>query len=257
MPEECDQAVETLNPKGRGPVLLLCEHASNHVPDRYQDLGLSPEDRISHAAWDPGARDVCLHLSAALDAPVVASCVSRLVYDCNRPPDSPGAMATRSETIEVPGNKALSDAQRQERIDTVYQPFCSAVNAVLDARASKGLPSVIVTIHSFTPVYFGTRRRVEIGVLHDSDSRLADAMLAQATALPHRVIERNAPYGPQDGVTHSLLLHAVRRGLANVMIELRNDLIADAAGVAALSEEVLRLLAPALQTVMRSEVQDV
>lgn len=251
------QAVETLNATGQSPVVILCEHASNHIPARYHDLGLSPEDRVSHAAWDPGARDVCLCLSAVLDAPVVASCVSRLVYDCNRPPDSPGAMTARSETIEIPGNRALSEAERQERIESVYRPFCAAVDGLLDTRAARMQPSMIVTLHSFTPVYFGARRNVEIGILHDADSRLADAMLDAAKELPHRIVARNSPYGPSDGVTHSLIRHGLGRGLANVMIELRNDLIRDAAGVAALSNEVLRLLSPALQSVMTSEAQHV
>lgn len=256
MPIASDQAVEILNPKGESSVVILCEHASNHIPARYRDLGLTPEDRISHAAWDPGALAVARHLSAALDAPVVASCVSRLVYDCNRPPESPGAIAARSEYIDVPGNQGLTEDQRQERVASVYRPFCAAVDRLLGTRAATGRQSVIVTIHSFTPVYFGTPRTVDIGILHDADARLADAMLSGAPALPHRRIARNDPYGPEDGVTHSLILHGLRRGLANVMIEVRNDLIAEPFGVAALSDELLQLLRPALADVLSEEVRD-
>jgi predicted N-formylglutamate amidohydrolase len=251
MPDSAEQTVETLNPKGKGPVVILCEHASNHIPDRYNGLGLSPQDQVSHAAWDPGARDVALRLSHALDAPMVASCVSRLVYDCNRPPDSPGAMIKQSEQITVPGNRTLSAAARADRTAAVYTPFCTAVDHVLDARKHRGQATAIVTVHSFTRIYFDTARAVEIGILHDQDSRLADAMLAQAHVLPHRTILRNQPYGPQDGVTHSLNLHAASRGLANVMIEIRNDLLADAKGVDTLSQEVLTLLIPALADVMQ------
>ncbi len=131
MPINAEKAVETLNPKGKGPVVILCEHASNHIPERYGDLGLSAQDRLSHAAWDPGAREISLRLSKALDAPVVASCVSRLVYDCNRPPNSPDAMRDQSEQIDIPGNRNLSVADRAERVNTVYQPFCDAVDQVL------------------------------------------------------------------------------------------------------------------------------
>lgn len=254
MADKSGDSVETLNPKGAGQVVLLCEHASNRIPARYDGLGLAPEHRASHAAWDPGAREVCLSLSRALDAPLVASRVSRLVYDCNRPPDSPGAMTPRSELIEVPGNAALDDAQRAERINSVYRPFCAAVDTVLETRRIQAIPTALVTIHSFTPVYFGEQRDVEIGILHDADTRLADAMLAQD--LPQRRVMRNAPYGPKDGVTHSLILHGLRRGLPNVMIELRNDLIADAKGVETLSQEVLHLLRPALVAVMPKAVKD-
>lgn len=242
--------VEKVNEDGRGPVLLLCEHASNHVPGELGSLGLDDAALCSHIAWDPGARAVSLALSTALDAPLVASRISRLVYDCNRPPEAPGAMPERSETTDVPGNRGLSAADRAARTEAVYVPFCTAVTDVITRRKAAGLATVLVTIHSFTPVYFGQPRAVEIGILHDTDSAIADHMLAEAHALPHRTIDRNSPYGPEDGVTHSLKLHGIAHGLPNVMLELRNDLIADAAGQAKLTEEVLTLLRPALAKIV-------
>ncbi|WP_027256331.1 N-formylglutamate amidohydrolase [Leisingera aquimarina] len=240
------EAVEVVNRKGTSPVLLLCEHASSNIPARYSGLGLRDEDRLSHAAWDPGARAIALHMSKALNAPLVASTVSRLVYDCNRPPEAASAMPEKSELVEVPGNKDLTAAQRQERADTVYAPFCGTVTEIIKARKDAGLQTVLVTMHSFTPVYFGETRAVEIGILHDTDSHLADAMLAAATALPHRRVERNEPYGPADGVTHSLKIHGLAHGLANVMIEIRNDLVTTPQEEEAMAEEMLTLLRPAL-----------
>ncbi len=105
---------------------------------------------------------------------------------------------------------------------------------------------MLITIHSFTPSFHGQARTVEIGILHDVDRRMADAMLAQATRLPHRRIERNAPYGPEDGVTHSLKRHGIDNGLANVMIEIRNDLLATPEGEEALARELSQLIRPAL-----------
>ncbi|MFY0309045.1 N-formylglutamate amidohydrolase [Leisingera sp. D0M16] len=240
------ETVEVVNREGTSPVLLLCEHASSNIPARYNGLGLRAEDRLSHAAWDPGARAVALHMSRALDAPLVASTVSRLVYDCNRPPEAASAMPEKSELVAVPGNFGLSAEDRQERVDTVYVPFCRTVSDVIQARKDAGQETILVTMHSFTPVYFGQHRAVEIGILHDDDSRLADAMLAAAPALPHRRVERNEPYGPADGVTHSLKLHGLAHGLANVMIEIRNDLVATPEQEEAMAEEMLTLLRPAL-----------
>lgn len=240
------EAYEVFNGTGRGGALILCEHASHRIPHRYGNLGLAPKDCQSHAAWDPGARSVALALSHALDAPLVASRVSRLVYDCNRPPEAASAMPEKSELIDVPGNTGLSRDQRDEREMTVYQPFCDAVTRLVDARKEAGLQTVLITMHSFTPIYYGTPRAVEIGILHDNDSRMADAMLDQAAALPHRRVERNAPYGPQDGVTHSLQLHGIRHGLANVMIEVRNDLMRTPQEETQIAEELLILLRPAL-----------
>ena len=237
--------VEILNADGQGTVVLLCEHASNVIPAALNGLGLSQADQNAHIAWDPGAEAVARLLSDILDAPLVAGRVSRLVYDCNRPPDSPSAMPLRSETTDIPGNAALTEPERKARVEGVYRPFCKAVDDMLQARKAKGMKSVLVTVHSFTPVYFGTPRTVEIGILHDSDSALADSMLTHASPL-NREVRRNDPYGPEDGVTHSLKIHGLAHGLPNVMIEIRNDLIADAASQAQLAKEVLSLLRPAL-----------
>ena len=245
---ETSPNVEIGNREGNGPVVILCEHAACDIPALYQGLGLAPVHRSSHAAWDPGARAVAMKLSDALDAPLIASRVSRLVYDCNRPPEAASAMPERSEIIDVPGNHDLTPAQRAARIDAIYRPFCQAVSRVLAERAARHLPTVLLTIHSFTPYYYGHTRRVEIGILHDADARMADAMLAQSHRLTHRNIQRNAPYGPEDGVTHSLKLHGMGNGLANVMVEIRNDLLATPDDEATMADEVLQLILPALAT---------
>lgn len=237
-----EATVDVTNAGAAGAVLLLCEHASAHIPERYGDLGLRPEWRDSHAAWDPGALALAERLSGALEAPLVAGRVSRLVYDLNRPPEAPDAMPVRSEVVEVPGNAGLSAAAREERIETVYRPFCDAVDALLTDRAR-----AVVTVHSFTPVYYGAPRATEIGILHDSDARLADIMLANAPE--GRQVDRNRPYGPVDGVTHSLKLHAIARGLPNVMLEIRNDLLRTPQEIDAIADELLKMLRPALAAV--------
>ena len=249
MPNAGFGVVEIVNRAGSGAAVILCEHASNHIPERYNGLGLRAEDIDSHAAWDLGARATALRLAEALDAPLLASRVSRLVYDCNRPPDNPSAIPVRSERIEVPGNVGLTEAQRAERIATVYRPFCEAVTRLIEARQGTGSPTVLITLHSFAPVYFGESRAVEIGILHDADDRLANAMLSAATALPHRRIMRNAPYGPEDGVTHSLKEHGMRHGLMNVMIEVRNDLLSTAEQERVIAREILGVVNAAFAAV--------
>lgn len=211
-----------INEEGTSPVILVCEHASSLIPDPFDNLGLKPDDRESHAAWDPGALAVAELLSARLNAKLVASKISRLVYDCNRPPEAADAMPERSERIVVPGNAGLTAAARAERTNTYYEPFRRAVASAISVTDKP----VLVTIHSFTPVYNGEPRSVEIGILHDSDTRLADAMLDAAGSSALNV-QRNEPYGPHHGVTHTLKEHAIKDGHANVMIEIRNDLIAD------------------------------
>ena len=242
--------VEIHNDGGKGKVVLLCEHASNEIPDEYAGLGLTSDAQNSHAAWDLGARELTMLLSERLDAIAVMSKVSRLIYDCNRPPEAPSAMPERSELIAVPGNMGLSQVERDARTRAVYVPFCKAVSNVLDAHGPEAL---VVTIHSFTPVYFGEFRTVELRLLHDNDSRLVDLMLEGADALPHRRVERNQPYGPEDGVTHTLVAHALGRELPNVMLEVRNDLLGSGNEIAAIAQEILVLLEPAIKELALKE----
>lgn len=241
-----DDAFEILNAGGTGPAVVVCEHASNHIPAVYHGLGLSAQARQSHAAWDPGAEAVARRVAQAMDAPLVAGRISRLVHDCNRPPGTPGAMPDRVETIDVPGNAGLDATERAARARRVHAPFSRALADLLDRRRETGHRFALVTVHSFTPAWLGRRRDVEIGILHDDDPRLADAMLARAGDLPARRIERNAPYGPADGVTHTLRAHGVAGGLPNVMIELRNDLLRTPQDRARIAQELLSLLRPAL-----------
>jgi predicted N-formylglutamate amidohydrolase len=213
-----------INAAGTSSVVLVCEHASHYIPARFDHLGLSDADRTSHAAWDPGALAVAEQMAHHLAANLIAARVSRLVYDCNRPPNAKDAVPARSEVIEVPGNRDLSQSDRAIRVNAYYRPFYDALQRVI----GRIKDPIIVTIHSFTPTYFGKARSVEIGILHDSDARLADAMLQVAATHTSARVARNEPYGPEDGVTHTLKEHAIKAGHLNVMIEVRNDLIVTA-----------------------------
>jgi len=239
LPDIGANIVEVSRAQAGSAIVLVCEHASPHIPAELNNLEISPAAQRSHAAWDPGAVAVARGMSEALDAVLVSSSVSRLVYDCNRPPSAPDAMPTRSETFDVPGNVGLSDAAKEARVARYYTPFRDRLAAEVARRADP----IVVTLHSFTPVFHGTAREVEIGILHDSDSRLADAMLGVASGYD---IRRNAPYGPEDGVTHTLQEHAVRHGHLNVMIEVRNDLIAETPAQAKMAQTLSGWLRQAL-----------
>lgn len=235
-----------INPSGHGDFVLVCEHASNTVPAALNNLGLTGDVLDTHIAWDPGALRVARTMARLLDAPLVAPRVSRLVYDCNRPPDAPDAIPLRSEAVDIPGNAGLGEHERRERVEACYEPFRDAVAACLDARAKRPRRVVLLTIHSFTPVYAGVKRDAELGVLHDADIRFADALLAALAGDAALAVRRNEPYGPWDGVTHTLAAHAVPRGLLNVMIEIRNDLIASPHAQRAMAARLSRCAVKAL-----------
>ena len=204
-------------------IVFCCEHASNFVPKEFSGLGLRPDHLSSHIAWDIGAAGLAIELSRLLDAPLVAAPVSRLVYDCNRHIDAFDAIVEESDGVGIPGNENLNSAQREQRVREYYLPFHRQLETTLE-RA--GYDCALVTIHSFTPVYKGQRRDVEIGVLHDSHTSLADALLRDTDAVSHFDVRRNEPYAASDGVTHTLQRHGVANAMPNVMLEIRNDLIA-------------------------------
>jgi len=216
-----EPVVGVLNNTASSSIVLVCEHASAAIPESFEGLGLPADQLKSHVVWDPGAFAVASFMADMLDAKLVYGAVSRLVYDCNRPPDAPDAMPERSEVLEIPGNLDLSPEAKEARVRTYYHPFRDCVALQMNSTTEP----VLVTIHSFTPVYHGVARDVEIGILHDVDDRLAELMFDHAPAHGSYNVQLNSPYGIEHGVTHTLKEHGVKQGHPNVMLEIRNDLI--------------------------------
>lgn len=241
--------VQTENGDAAGPFLIVCEHASNHIPPAWGTLGLDAAALKAHIAWDPGALGVARRLARNLGAPLVHAGVSRLVYDLNRPPLAAGAMTARSESYDIPGNANLGAAERRRRTEEIYLPFHGALHAEIARRMAAGVRPVLVTVHSFTPVWFGAPRAVEFGVIHDADPALARAVLAEAKARTGLDARLNEPYSAADEVTHTLRLHATPYGLSNVMLEIRNDLIADETAEEAMADGLTPILAAALAAI--------
>jgi predicted N-formylglutamate amidohydrolase len=225
-------SVRVTNPDGASRFVLTCDHASNFLPPQYGTLGLPPAELSRHIAWDPGALPVARRLAGALDATLVETCISRLVIDCNRPLDAANLICETSEGTAIPGNAGLTAEQRQARIDLAWEPFHDAVGRVMQARLAARRPTCLVSVHSFTPVYFGKARPWHIGIIHDDDTRLALPIIAELKARPELTVGVNEPYSPADQVYFTLEKHARSRGLPCAMIEIRNDEIADAAGQA-------------------------
>jgi predicted N-formylglutamate amidohydrolase len=239
--------VLTINAEGKSPFVLVCDHASNRIPEPYAELGLSPHQRLMHIAWDPGAMAVAVQLSDLLNAPLVASTVSRLVVDCNRRADAPDLIPKISERTEIPGNATVGANDRADRIAAFHEPFHAAVEALLEARRSAGRETVLVTVHSFTPVYKDVRRPWPIGLIHGLDqgftAALRDALAAEDDGL---AIGWNQPYSALNGVTYTLEHHGDERGLEATMIEIRHDEILEPAGIGAWAARLARCLDAAL-----------
>jgi predicted N-formylglutamate amidohydrolase len=235
--------VESLPGSLSSGVLILCDHASNAIPAEFGGLGLPETEFCRHIAYDIGAADVTRSLARRLGAPAILTRFSRLLIDPNRGRDDPTLVMRLSDGAVVPGNARLSDADIQTRIARFYDPFDAAVTAAIDASLAAGVPPVIVTVHSFTPIWRGRPRPWHVGILWDADERFARPLLAGLSAEEGLVVGDNEPYdGALAGDT--IDRHATRRGLANALIEIRQDLIATRAGAEDWAERFARLLAP-------------
>lgn len=221
-------AVHVVGADRPAPLVIACEHASRHVPSDLADLGVDAAALASHAAWDIGAAHVARVIGELMQAPVVEGGISRLVYDCNRPPSAPDAIPARSEVFDIPGNRNLDEATRADRFRRVHEPYHAALaETCRQQKAKSGQSVALITIHSFTPVYLGQQREVELGFLHDATPALAQAAFNTELGRGIWRAALNAPYAAADGVTHTLARHAEAEGRLSVMVEIRNDLIAE------------------------------
>lgn len=230
------------NPDGRSRFLLTCDHAGRRIPRRLGRLGLAEPDLDRHIAWDIGAEAVSLRLSAALDATLIRQIYSRLVIDCNRPVHVPGSIPAISETTVVPGNAEIDEPERTGRVREILAPYHGALAQALDRRQQDGRPTILVAMHSFTPVYKGEARPWHIGTLYGRDSRLARALGDALAAETGLVVGDNQPYSVSDETDYTIPVHGERRGLPHVGIEIRQDLIAEPAGQAEWADRLARWL---------------
>lgn len=227
--ERLPPPVRVLNAQGASPYVLLCEHASRFIPAAYEGLGLGAEDLSRHIAWDIGAAQVAETLSRAIDAPLVMAGYSRLLIDLNRPAGSATSVPEVSETTVIPGNRNLTAEERARRVALYFEPYQAAVRQLLDQRQAEGRPTTIVGVHSFTPVFKGVSRPWHAGILYRKSERFGHA-LAEALGGPSQAIAENEPYQIEDDSDYTVPVHGEARGLDAVLVEIRQDLIADERG---------------------------
>lgn len=226
----------------RDPFVFVCEHASNRMPRALGDLGLPAEAFQRHIAFDPGAAALTRQLAARFGGAAVLQAYSRLVIDCNREPTLADAITPFSEDTAIPGNSGLDQPAREARIAAVWTPFHAALDDLLGARLAEGRPTALVTLHSFTPVWRGIARPWHVGIIQTGDRVMADPMLAALGRDAALVVGDDQPYSAKDNVDYTIRRHGRARGIPHVMIEVRNDLLADDAAVAAWTDRLAAAL---------------
>jgi predicted N-formylglutamate amidohydrolase len=234
--------VRVLRDAGRSNLFLTADHAGRAIPRSLGRLGLPDSELDRHIAWDIGIGGVTERLSAALDATAVLQAYSRLVIDCNRDPSVPSSIPEISETTEIPGNRGLSAEARAQRRSEIFEPYHARIGELLDARQATARGTFYVAMHSFTPVFKGESRAMQVGVLYNRDVRLAAIMLELLRAEGDLVVGDNAPYAVSDVTDYGVPVHAEKRGMVHVEIEIRQDMIADEAGQAQWAARFTRLL---------------
>ncbi len=234
--------VSVHNPHGMSAFLLVADHAGNRIPRSLAGLGVAEAERTRHIAWDIGIAGVGRFLADALDATLIQQNYSRLVIDCNRPLDAATSIPDISEYTAIPGNVGLSEASRAARAREIFRPYHERLEAELDLRQRAGRPAALIALHSFTPVFKGVTRPWHAGALYNRDPRLAHRLIALLEAEKGVVVGDNEPYTVSDASDYTIPVHAERRGLYYVLIEIRQDLIADETGQRAWALRLARLL---------------
>lgn len=226
--------VDIINEHGQANIILISEHASNHIPDEYNNLGLSVEQLELHIAWDIGIGEVTRNLAEMLDAPAILARFSRLLVDANRGLDQDGLIPATSDGHKIHGNKDLDDVAIKERIDRFYHPFHEATDAMIKKKSTNDQAPIIYNMHSFTPEMNGFIRPWHSGMLWNRDPRVAKALKHRLEAHGY-IVGDNEPYSGQE-LNHTMNTHGTKHGFPHVNIEIRQDEIDHDDGVKKWSE---------------------
>ncbi len=224
------EAIEVLpGDLGQG-IILMCEHASSRIPEHYQGLGLPKSQLNRHIAYDIGAEAVIRELNSQLQAPAIMTRFSRLLIDPNRSLNDPTLIMQLSDGAVIPGNAYISEQETSHRAQTYYKPYHDTLKRLIDESLDNNTPPILLSVHSFTERWKKNMRPWEIGILWDKDPRLPQIFLDElAHILPSHAIGDNEPYSGRL-IQDSMYSHATSRGLAHVLIELRQDLIKEEEG---------------------------
>ncbi|MDQ2101802.1 N-formylglutamate amidohydrolase [Azospirillum isscasi] len=222
--------VTVLNPDAERPLILVCDHAARAIPKALGDLGLTEAQLSRHIAWDIGAAALTRRLAGRFGATAVLSGYSRLVIDPNRALDDATAIPVVSDDVVIPGNRALDAAEVQRRVEAIFTPYQSAIAAEVARHRGRGQVPAIVSIHSFTPVMRGVVRPWHVGILWDRDPRIPLPMIERLRADGRWCVGDNEPYSGRTTLGGTVETHATPAGLPNVLVEVRQDLIATPEG---------------------------
>ena len=234
--------VTVYNADAASPFVLVADHAGKLIPRALGRLGLAEAELQRHIAWDIGIAGLGRLLAEALDATLIQQNYSRLVIDCNRPLEASSSIPAISELTDIPGNVGLTDADKTARANEIFRPYHDCIEAELEERRQSGQATALISLHSFTPVFKGETRPWHAVVLYNRDPRFARRLMALLNAEKEFTVGENMPYTVSDATDYTIPVHAERRGLHHVLIEIRQDLLAGESGQRDWALRLARLL---------------
>jgi len=229
-------------PAATSPFLLVADHAGNAMPRALGRLGLAAAQLQRHIALDVGIAGLGRLLADALDAVLIQQNYSRLVIDCNRPLGTATSVPEISELTPVPGNVASHEADKAARARAIFWPYHDRIEAELEQRERAGRATVLIALHSFTPVFKGVARPWHAAVLYHRDPQFPRRLLALLKKEKGLTVGDNEPYSVSDETDYTIPVHGERRGLPHALVEIRQDLIADGSGQRDWAARLARLL---------------
>ncbi len=238
--------VRILGADSRLPLVLGCDHGGNAVPEGLGTLGIDRAHLWDHIGYDIGAAAVACGVAERLGATAVVAQYSRLIVDCNREPGLPTAIPAESDGIPIPANRGLSEPDCEARTNTFFWPYHQALGNTLGRRRRAGVVPILITVHSFTPTMNGRERPWHVGVLWHRDTRIADRLRAAFARETDLVVGKNEPYSGTDH-GYTIQMHGETTGIPHAALEIRQDLLADAAGVGQWIDRLAALLPPILE----------
>jgi len=217
-------------------LLIVADHASNYIPEKYNNLGLEKKDVITHKAYDPGVKELAINLSNKLNSQLVLGQYSRLLIDCNRDEDDPTLISAISDRKIILGNKKITKQEKNYRINKMYRPYHEKIKKkILENKIN-----MIISLHSFNPIFKGKKRFLKYGILSNQDRRLSDLIISELKKNKN-IVGDNEPYkGSLIGDT--LYKHALKRGIHHSLIEIRNDLLSNVKKIDQVSNLMYRVI---------------
>jgi predicted N-formylglutamate amidohydrolase len=231
--------------QGTSRFVIVVDHAGARIPRSLGTLGLPDGELERHIAYDIGSLGLARRVSETLDAPLVAQNYSRLVIDCNRDPGVATSIPEMSEYTAIPGNAGLSPEECGARRAEIFEPYHAHIRSLLDERSAAGRPTILVAQHTMTDVFKGSQRTMHGAVLYNRDRRFAALVLERLREAREFTFADNEPYFLSDATDFTIPRHGEARGLPHVEIEIRQDLVRDAAGQHAWGGRIARALAAA------------